>query len=80
MTFNKGTRDVMAAVGALDPKTVHRRRVGYVDKDVSPGNQFLVEGVHWRRKSPNSSTIVWDLGKTLVAWDEATAALGRVVE
>ena len=75
MPFNSGTRDVMDALGAKDPKTLHRRRVGYQDKDVSPRNQFLQEGIHFRRKSPNSSALVWDLSKTLKAWDEATLAM-----
>ena len=80
MTFNATTRQVIGELGFSDPKTLHRRREDYQDKDVRPCDQFLKHGVHYRRKSPNCCQIVWDLEATLRAWDEAIAAKRRLVE
>ena len=67
---------MIGELGFSDPKTLHRRREDYQDKDVRPCDQFLKHGIHYRRKSPNCCQIVWDLEATLRAWDEAIAASG----
>lgn len=80
MPFNATTRQVIGELGFSDPKTLHRRREDYRDKGVRACDQFLQHGVHYRRKSPNCSQIVWDLEATLRAWDQAIAAKRRLVE
>ena len=72
MSFTATTRDVMQAIGVLDPKTLHRRREDYNDKSIHPSKQFFKLGVHYLRKSPNSKTVMWDQAATVRAWTEAT--------
>ena len=80
MPFDSTTREVLGELGFNDPKTLHRRRENYPDKRIAPSEQFLKHGVHFRQKSPNSTSFVWDKAKTIAAWDQAIAAKGRVIE
>ena len=72
MSFTASTRDVMQAIGVLDPKTLHRRREDYRDKTIHPSTQFFKLGVHYLRKSPYSKQLVWNREATIRAWTEAT--------
>ena len=74
MPFTASTRDVMQAIGVLDPKTLHRRREDYNDKTIDPSRQFFKLGIHYLRKSPNSKQVMWDQAATVRAWIEATKA------
>ena len=70
--FNASTREVLGALGLKDSKTLFRRRTVYEPrrKEVI---RFLEEGIHYRRKSPDSTQIVWDLHRTKLAWYAAVA-------
>ena len=70
-TFNASTKEVMQMLGLNSTKTLHRRRTDY--KEACSGNvqRFLEPGIHFRRKSPDSSQLVWNLQKTKRAWKQA---------
>jgi len=72
MAFTATTREVMQQLGVLDPKTLHRRREDYYDQSIDPNSKIFRLGVHYRRKSPTSTQVVWDLNLTIGAWSEAT--------
>lgn len=63
---------MMEELGLLSAKTLHRRREDYKDKNIRPESQFFRLGVHFLRKSPSSSELVWDPEATIRAWVEAT--------
>ena len=72
MAFTATTREVMQQLGVLDPKTLHRRREDYYDQSIDPNSKIFRLGVHYRRKSPSSTQVVWDPDLTIRAWTEAT--------
>jgi len=74
MAFTASTRDLMQQLGVLDPKTLHRRRDLYNDKSIHPDRKIFKFGVHYVRKSPTSTQVVWDLELTRNAWLSATQA------
>ena len=78
MGFTATTRQVLAELGLSDPKTLHRRREDYNDKDnpVSLSQKIFQQGVHYMRQTPSPhSPIRWDKEKTLRAWKAATLVL-----
>ena len=72
MPFSASTRDVMAQLGVQDPKTLHRRREESNDPTIHQDARVFKLGVHYRRKSPTSKQVVWDLDAAVRAWTEAT--------
>ncbi|AII41837.1 hypothetical protein KR100_00235 [Synechococcus sp. KORDI-100] len=76
--FTATTRQVLAALGFSDPKTLHRRREDYRDgsNPVCDSQKIFQAGVHFVRVSPSPyAPIRWDLAKTLRAWKAATMCL-----
>ena len=71
--FSASTREVMERLGILSTKTLFRRRTDYNDPRSRSLERFLEPGIHFRRLSPNSSKLTWDLEKTVRAWDQAIA-------
>jgi hypothetical protein len=71
--FNASTRDVMNQLGLNNSKTLFRRRVDFFEPHRKEVSRFLEEGIHYRRKSPDSPQLVWDLYRTKLAWHAAVA-------
>ena len=71
-SFTASTRDVLARLGLRDPKTLHRRRDLYMDKAVPAKYKIFKVGVHYVRKSPASTTLVWDLELAVETFVEAS--------
>ena len=71
--FSASTKDVLDRLGLTSSKTLFRRRTDYRDPRSQKLTTFLQPNVHFRRLSPNSNRLVWDLEETVKAWDQATA-------
>lgn len=71
--FNASTNQVLKALGLSNSKTLFRRRVGFYEPERKEISRFLEEGIHFRRKSPDSTQLVWDLYRTKLAWHAALA-------
>lgn len=69
--FDASTRQVMERLGLNSTKTLFRRRTDYNDPRCKHLLRFLEPGVHFRRKSPDSSQLVWNWEKTRRAWAQA---------
>lgn len=61
------------ALGLGSEKTLFRRRVDYHDEKRGVANRFLLPNVHFRRKTPATTALVWDLAATVRAWETALA-------
>ena len=69
--FNASTREVLDRLGLNNSKTLFRRRTDFHEPRRKEVNRFLEEGIHFRRKSPDSTQLVWDLELTERAWKQA---------
>ena len=71
--FNASTREVLDRLGLSNSKTLFRRRTDFKEPRRKEVARFLEEGIHFRRKSPDSTQLVWDLYRTKLAWHAALA-------
>ena len=69
--FNASTREVLTSLGLNNSKTLFRRRTDFHEPNRKRVARFLEPGIHFRRKSPESKNLVWDLELTTRAWDTA---------
>lgn len=69
--FTASTREVMEALGLNNSKTLFRRRTDFHEKHGVKVARFLEPGIHFRRVSPESRNLVWDLELTVRAWNTA---------
>ena len=69
--FNASTREVLDRLGLNNSKTLFRRRTDFKEPRRKEVARFLEEGIHFRRKSPDSTQLVWDLELTERAWKQA---------
>jgi hypothetical protein len=68
--FNTSTEVVLQRLG-VSYKTLARRRTDIQDRRTAKQLQFLEPGVHFRRKSPESTRLVWNWPRTERAWNQA---------
>ena len=66
--FETSTREMLDVLKLRDPKTLHRRRDRYHDKSVNPKNKIFEYGVHYMRKTPFTTELVWNRRVTVRAW------------
>jgi len=71
MAFTASTKDVLERLGLNSYKTLFRRRTDYHERRKLKLQQFLEHGIHFRKKSPDSNQLVWDLELTERAWKQA---------
>jgi len=76
-TFGASTKEVLDRLGLASPKTLFRRRTDYIDTRREAVTRFLEPNIHFRRKSPDTTQLVWDLESTVRAWNTATAITGK---
>lgn len=69
--FSASTREVVKTLGLGSEKTLFRRRVDYHDEKRGVTTRFLLPNVHFRRKTPASTALVWNLEMTVRAWETA---------
>ena len=69
--FNASTREALDRLGLNNSKTLFRRRTDFHEPRRKEVTQFLEEGIHFRRKSPDSTQHVWDMELTERAWQQA---------
>lgn len=69
--FNCSTKEVLLHLGLGNCKSLFRRRIDYKDAQARTLTRFLEPGVHYRRKTPGSTQLVWDLDATVAAWEAA---------
>lgn len=69
--FNATTKEVCEALMLSNEKTLFRRRTDFGDSQRKRVQRFLEPGVHFRRKTPDSKVLLWDLALTIKAWNTA---------
>lgn len=69
--FDCSTKQVLERLGLNCTKTLFRRRTDYKDSRCEDLMQFLEPGIHFRRKTPGSTQLVWNWEKTERAWEQA---------
>ena len=69
--FNASTKEVLSALGLESSKSLFRRRTDYVDSARAATQRFLEPNIHFRKKTPGSTQLVWDLERTKRAWETA---------
>ena len=69
--FTASTKEVMERLGLGNNKTLFRRRTDFQEKEQKVALKFLEPGIHFRRMSPGSTRLVWDLDRTVKAWEAA---------
>ena len=69
--FNASTKEVLKALGLESSKSLFRRRSDYIDNSRGATHRFLEPNIHFRKKTPGSTQLVWDLERTVRAWATA---------
>jgi len=67
----------MERLGLNSTKTLFRRRTDYNETRSENTLRFLEPGIHFRRKSPDTSQLVWNWEKTQRAWEQALKMSGK---
>jgi len=71
--FNATTKEVCEALMLSNEKTLFRRRTDFTSEPKRKRVQrFLEPGVHFKRKTPDSNALLWDLALTIKAWNTAS--------
>jgi hypothetical protein len=74
--FNASTEAVCQRLG-VSYKTLCRRRTDISDKRTPGLLQFLEPGIHFKRKTPESRQLAWNLERTERAWAQAIAIASK---
>lgn len=61
----------MTRLGLGDSKTLFRRRTDFQETQQRVTLRFLEPDIHFRRISPDSTRLVWDMDRTVKAWETA---------
>ena len=69
--FDGSTRQMLQRLSLSNAKTLFRRRTDFCEKNRANVNQFLKPGVHFRRLSPDSKNLIWNMDLTERDWNEA---------
>ena len=69
-SFNASTAEVLQRLG-VSYKTLCRRRTDVSDRRTDKLLQFLEPGIHFKRKTPESRRLAWNLERTERAWQQA---------
>ena len=73
--FNASTEAVCQRLG-VSYKTLCRRRTDVKDRRTPKLLQFLEPGIHFKRKTPESKRLAWNLERTERAWNQAMKVTG----
>ena len=75
--FSASTREVCARLGLQSNRSLLRRKLDTHETARPHQLKFLKEGLHFRAKSPGCKALIWDLERTVKAWEAAVKNCSR---